>query len=577
MSEPSIEKKQSRVEVDTISSFETYKGDYDPKDIELLAPALEIKDKLFSLDNVREYFKKKGPDYYDQIATKRSVFEDPDPEILKKYFPTSKWENFASFDPYFRWTRREDREATRKLDLKILSIVCFLFFALNVDRGNFGAAIAGGILKDLKLSTDDFNLGNNLRSIGFIIMEIPSQMVGKRFGPDWWMPLQVVLWSLVTLFQFFLAGRKSYLALRFLLGVTQGGFIADSVQYLSYYYTRDQMAVRLTLFWAVVSLSSIISNLMSIGLLLIHLNGKEGWRWLFLYEGLISLIFGIAAFFFMVPGPTQTKTKLFPNGYFTEKEEKIIANRLVRDDPSKSDMHNRQGVSFKQFLKALSDYDIWPLLLVSLTFLIPQTPPSGYLNIILRQMGFSRNKTIFLNIPIEFTNIITMISISLISELVDERAFICIIPQIWMLIPIAVEYANAESILSWGKYALLFIIIVNPNIQGVLVSWISRVSYSVRTRTVASPMSNIGIQLAGIVGQNIYRADDAPLYFRGNRVLIGLCCMNLALFLLCKFYYVARNKYKKGKWEAMSDSEKEEYLVKHGDDGNKRLDYLFEH
>ena len=104
-----------------------------------------------------------------------------------------------------------------------------------MDRGNFASAIAGGILKDLNLSTDDYNLGNNLRSIGFIIMEIPSQMVGKRFGPDWWMPLQVVLWSLVTLFQFFLAGRKSYLALRFLLGVTQGGFIADSVQYLSYY------------------------------------------------------------------------------------------------------------------------------------------------------------------------------------------------------------------------------------------------------------------------------------------------------------------------------------------------------
>ena len=572
-----IQKAQETVDVESLTTYESFKGEYHPEDVDLLAEPIVFKDSLFSFQNIKDKFKKKDPNYYDQIATKRSVFEDPDPEILRKYFPTSKWENFASFDPYFRWTNKEDKLITRKMDFKILTLVCCLFFSLNMDRGNFASAIAGGILKDLNLSTDDYNLGNNLRSIGFIIMEIPSQMVGKRFGPDWWMPLQVVLWSLVTLFQFFLAGRKSYLALRFLLGVTQGGFIADSVQYLSYYYTRDQMAVRLTLFWAVVSLSSIISNLMSIGLLLIHLNGKEGWRWLFLYEGLISLIFGIAAFFFMVPGPTQTKTKLFPNGYFTEKEEKIIANRLVRDDPSKSDMHNRQGVSFKQFLKALSDYDIWPLLLVSLTFLIPQTPPSGYLNIILRQMGFSRNKTIFLNIPIEFTNIITMISISLISELVDERAFICIIPQIWMLIPIAVEYANAESILSWGKYALLFIIIVNPNIQGVLVSWISRVSYSVRTRTVASPMSNIGIQLAGIVGQNIYRADDAPLYFRGNRVLIGLCCMNLVLFLLCKFYYVARNKYKKGKWEAMSDSEKEQYLSKHGDDGNKRLDYLFEH
>lgn len=577
MSEPSIEKKQSRVEVDTISSFETYKGDYDPKDIELLAPALEIKDKLFSLDNVREYFKKKGPDYYDQIATKRSVFEDPDPEILKKYFPTSKWENFASFDPYFRWTRREDREATRKLDLKILSIVCFLFFALNVDRGNFGAAIAGGILKDLKLSTDDFNLGNNLRSIGFIIVEIPSQMVGKRFGPDWWMPLQVVLWSFVTLFQFFLAGRKSYLALRFLLGITQGGFIADSVQYLSYYYTRDQMAIRLTLFWSVLSISSIISNLMSIGLLLINLNGKEGWRWLFLYEGLLTLVIGTASFFLMVPGPTQTKTKLFPNGYFTEREEKIIVNRLVRDDPSKSDMHNREAVTFKQFIQALSDYDTWPLLLVSLTFLLPQFPMSAYINIILRGLGFSRNKTIFLNIPIDFFYAVTMIVISFASEIFNERAIICIIPQIWMLIPIAINYARADSILAWGKYAILFVVLSAPNVQGVLVSWVSRTSYSVRTRTVASPMSNIGIQLALIAAQNVYRKDDAPLYHRGNRALVGVCCMNIVLFAFCKFYYIARNKYKRGKWEAMSNSEKQEYLSKHQDDGNKRLDYLFEH
>ena len=572
-----IEKTQESVAVESLTTYESYKGEYHPKDVELLAEPIVFKDTLFSLESFREHFKKKGPDYYDQIATKRSVFEDPDPEILKKYFPTSKWENFTSFDPYFRWTRREDRHTTIKMDLKILTIVCFGFFSLNMDRGNFGAALAGGILKDLKLTTDDFNLGNNLRSIGFIITEIPSQMIGKKFGPDWWMPLQVVLWSFVTLFQFFLAGRKSYLALRFLLGITQGGFIADSVQYLSYYYTRDQMTIRLTLFWSIFSISSIISNLLAIGLLLIHLNGKEGWRWLFLYEGLISFVFGVASFFLMVPGPTQTKTKLFPNGYFSEREEKIIVNRLVRDDPSKSDMHNRQAVSVKQFFQALSDYDIWPLLLVSLTFQFPQFPMSNYVNIILRGLGFSRNETIYLNIPIEVFNAITMITISFVSEIFNERAIICMIPQIWMLIPIAIEYARADDILAWGKYAIIFVVLSNPSVQGILVSWISRVSYSVRTRTVASPMSNIGIQLALIAAQNVYRSDDAPLYHRGNRALVGVCCMNIVLFAFCKFYYIARNKYKRGKWEAMSNSEKQEYLSKHQDDGNKRLDYLFEH
>lgn len=570
-------KVENSVEVESVSSFESFKGDYYPKDVDLLADPIEFTDSVFSLDSLKAYFRKKEPGYYDQIATRRSVFEDPDPEIRKKYFPTSKWENFNSFDPYFRWTWKEDRSVTKKVDLKILFIICFLFYSLNMDRGNFGAAIADGILQDLKLTTDDYNLGNNLRSIGFIITEIPSQMIGKRFGPDWWMPLQVVLWSLVTLFQFFLSGKKSYLALRFLLGITQGGFIADSVQYLSYFYTRDQMALRLTCFWAVVSTSSAISNLLSIGLLLISTQGKEGWRWLFLYEGLISLVFGSIAFFLMVPGPTQTKSKLFPNGFFTEREEKILANRLIRDDPSKSDMHNRQGVSIKQFFQALSDFDIWPLLLVSLTFLIPQTPMGGYLNVILKQMGFARNKIIYLNIPIELTNAIVMIVFSFMSEVANERAIFCILSQAWMLIPIAVEYARAESISSWGKYAIFYVVIANPNIQGILVSWISRVSYSVRTRTVTSPMSNIGVQLAGIIGQNIYRSDDAPYYYRGNRVLIGITCMNMVLFALCKFYYISRNKYKRSKWNSMTDEEKEEYLTKHQDDGNKRLDYLFEH
>lgn len=570
-------KGQEEVAVESISTFESFKGEYSPTDVDLLDKPIEFKDDLFSLDNVRSYFRKTDSTHLDQIATRRSVFEDPDPEILRSYFPTSKWENFHAFDPYFRWTRREDRAVTRKMDGKILTIVCFMFFTLNMDRGNFGAAVAGGILDDLKLSTDDFNLGNNLRSIGFIIVEIPSQMIGKRFGPDWWMPLQVCTWSLVTLFQFFLLGRKLYLALRFLLGVAQGGFIADAVQYISYFYTRDQMAVRLTIFWAVVSLSSIISNFMSIGFLLIHMHGKESWRWLFLYEGIITFTIGVTSFFFMVPGPTQTKTKVSPNGYFTEKEEKIISNRLIRDDPSKSDMHNREAVSFKQFLQALLDYDIWPLLVLSLTYHIQPFPVSSYLNIILKQMGFSRNKIIFLNVPIDFATALSMLLLSFFSELVNERSFVSIIPQVWMLIPLAVLSALADTILHWGKYALMFVILCSPNAQGVLVSWISRVSYSVRTRTVASPMSNIGIQLAGIVGNNVYRSDDAPYYFRGNRALVGITCMNIVLFVLCKFYYISRNRYKRGKWNSMSDSEKEQYLATHRDAGNKRLDYLFEH
>ncbi|CDK25300.1 unnamed protein product [Kuraishia capsulata CBS 1993] len=547
---------------------------YRPKDIEELAEPVQFDDS-WSL-KFKSLFKKKSNND-DKIATRRSYFEDPDWEVVKQYYPKEHYENYKSFDPYLRWSFKEDRALTKKIDFRIFTMLGALFFALNLDRGNLSSAVAGGLLEDIGLSTDDYNNGNTLRSVGFIISEIPSQMIGKRFGPDWWIPIQVVIWSLIALFQFFMNGTKSYLALRFLLGVAQGGFIADSVQYMSYFYTRQEMGFRLSLFWVVDYFSGIISNLLAIAFLKVGLHGKEGWRWLFLFDGLITLAIGIAAFFFMVPGPTQTKTKFNPNGIFTEREEKIITNRLLRDDPSKSDMHNREGITVKQFFKTLSDFDLWPVLILSFVFEIPQNPIKRYLNINLKKLNFSRNTIIYLNIPIEAMCSITLVGITLLSEAVNERSLVCIIPQLWILIVVVVEYVHASTLKPWAQYAIMFFAIGNPSAQAIIVSWCSRVSYSVRARAISAPMSNIAVQLAGIAGGYIYRSDDAPLYHRGNRVIIGLCVMNIGLFLFAKAYYIWRNKTKEEKWSKLSDEQKEEYISTHRHDGNKRLDYLFEH
>ncbi|KAG0674411.1 hypothetical protein C6P40_000403 [Pichia californica] len=551
---------------------------YDPVDVDQLADPVPFDDTLhFKIKTIFNYFKKDYRKNDDLIATKKSFFEDPNYEIAKKYFPTKKYENYKAFDPYFRWTYKEDRNVTWKTDLRIFSMVCLLFFALNLDRGNLGSAVAGGFLTDLKISTDDYNNGNTLRSVGFIVSEIPSQMIGKRFGPDWWIPIQVSIWSLIALFQFFLSGTKSFLATRFLLGVAQGGFIADAIQYLSYFYTRDQMSFRLSLFWLTDSWAGIISNLLSIGFLKVGLHGKEGWRWLFLFDGVITLVLGISAFFFMVPGPCQTKTRFNKKGIFTEKEEKIIANRLLRDDPSKSDMNNREGVSVKQFIKTLTDFDLWPLFILFFVFEIPQNPIKAYLNINLKKLKFGRDEIIYLNIPIEFLTSVTLVLITLLSETVNERSFISTIQQLWIMIVVCVEYTRYNDIGPWGQYVIMFFAIGNPSAQAIMVSWMSRLSYSVRARAISAPMSNIGIQLAGIAGSYIYRSDDAPKYHRGNRVIIGICCMNISLFVLGKFYYIWRNKVKTAKWDSFTVEEKQEYLSIHRDDGNKRLDYLFEH
>jgi hypothetical protein len=78
-----------------------------------------------------------------------------------------------------------------------------------------------------------------------------------------------------------------------------------------------------------------------------------------------------------------------------------------------------------------------------------------------------------------------------------------------------------------------------------------------------------------ITSSNIYRTDDAPLYRRGNSILIGITCLNIVLYGLAKAYYVWRNRSREQKWQAMTPEEKLVYLSESKDLGNKKLDFRF--
>lgn len=139
---------------------------------------------------------------------------------------------------------------------------------------------------------------------------------------------------------------------------------------------------------------------MAFGLLHMRgINGWAGWQWMFLVEGLITLCIGLASFFMMPASAVQTKTWFRPNGWFTDREVSIVVNRVLRDDPSKGDMHNREAITPKRLWETMKDYDLWPLYAIGLVAYIPQTPPNYYLTLTLRKLGFSAFNTNLLVIP----------------------------------------------------------------------------------------------------------------------------------------------------------------------------------
>ncbi|KAL2796196.1 major facilitator superfamily domain-containing protein [Aspergillus keveii] len=509
----------------------------------------------------------------ESIATQPSVYDNP--ETAKEYQPRDDWKNIHRFDPTARWTWGEETKLIRKIDLRIMVFACIMFMALELDRANLSQALTDNLLDELGMTTNDYNLGNTVFKLSFLCAELPSQLVSKWMGPDRWIPAQITLWSGVAMAQYALSGRSSFLACRALLGILQGGFIPDIILYLSYFYKHAEMTIRLGYFWTAMSMADILASFLAFGFLHLRgVQGQSGWRWLFLLEGLITLLIGLSAFVLMPPGPCQTANwARGKKGWFTEREEVIMVNRVIRDDPSKGTMHNREPITPKLLWKSLCDYDLWPIYIIGLTFQTPMTTPQQYLTLTLRGMGFGTFTTNLLIIPKEILHITTMLFLAYTAETVNELTFVSMVGQIWALPFLVYLYVvDINTVNKWVVWVVMTLFLGYPN-----VGWNSRNSNTVRSRTVSAAVYNMCVQSSGIIASNIYRADDSPRYRRGNRALVALVTTNLAIYTLTKFYYIWKNKRREKKWNAKSETEQIEYLATTTDEGNKRLDFRLAH
>ncbi|KAK6070704.1 phthalate transporter [Seiridium cupressi] len=547
-----------------------------------IAPlGVPLEEKRFFFQRTRHY----NP---DAIATLPSVFDDPD--TAENYQPRDDWENKHRFDPSARWTWGEEYALIRKIDMRIMIWACVMFMALELDRTNLQQALTDNFLTDLKMTTDDYNLGNTVFKLAFLCSELPSQLVSKWMGPDRWIPAQLILWSIVATTQFWLGGRSSFLACRALIGILQGGFIPDIILYLSYFYKHHELNLRLGFFWTMMSVADILSGILAYGFLHTRgLHGLAGWRWLFLFEGLLTLVVGIFSFGLMPAGPCDTASWFRgKKGWFNEREEKIIVNRIIREDPSKSSMHNRQPITPRLLWKSLKDFDLWPLYIIGLTFQIPATPEAQYLTggnqltkkfrLSLKNLGFDTFQTNLLAIPWTLGHIITILALTYTAEIWGELTLTAMIGQFWVLpFLIYLNVADTAKASRWVIWAVTSLLLAYPSAHPIQVGWNSRNSNTVRSRTVSAACYNMFVQAGGIIASNIYRSDDAPLYRRGNKVLIGILAGNIVLYLLTKTYYVWRNKSRSAKWDAMTDQERLHYLNTTRDEGNKRLDFRFQH
>lgn len=150
-------------------------------------------------------------------------------------------------------------------------------------------------------------------------------------------------------------------------------------------------------------------------------------------------------------------------------------------------MHNRQALTFKMLWESISDYDLWPLYAVGLVLLTPLTPIQTYLTLAYRELGFTTIQTNLLSFVYVFIAIATLVGISILSEALNERSWVCSLQHIWIL-PCYVALYLLPPHQPWAYFAVSTLLLGSPYVHSIVVSWVSMNAGSVRTRTVGSSL-----------------------------------------------------------------------------------------
>lgn len=529
-------------------------------------------------DDKKQQFEESVVDLESTSSEDTHVFQDPlKLKYYTKLYEDNDYECRHLLDPELTWTPQEERKITWINDINVCLFTFICFTALNLDRYNLKQALADDFLDDLNLTTNDYNIGSTINLVCFLLAELPLQLISKKLGPEIWIPIQMVAWSIVSICQASLTGKAGFFITRGLLGAWQGGFIADVCLWMSYFYTGPELPMRMGFFYILIPFTLVVSLLLSLGLLEIKTSLiGYGWQWLFIIEGLITLLIGIWAFFQMVPLVVASKTWFRPKGWYTERQERILVNKILRDDPSKGLMNCHTPVSFIELLRAFKDFDLALIYCIRLLDDIGTKPADQYITLILRQMGFSTAATNALTIPKAVGGVITMMAVCWYSEKWNQRALVLLFQPLWVIITlIPMVVWDGFMVKQWATYALLVVLLIHPTSTAVSITWCSANLNLVRNRTVSAAVVNIFSQAAGIISSNIYRMDDAPLYKRGNKQLIAIAAAAFVLICITRTWFQWRNHRRDKIWNAMTKEEQDDYMHNTTDLGNKRLDFRF--
>lgn len=432
-----------------------------------------------------------------------------------------------------------ERRLIRKIDLHVIPIVVLFYFLSFLDRTNIGNARLDGLTIDLNLSDYQYRIALTILYIPYILAEIPSNLLLKKIGPNYWLPSLVTIWGIVSTLEGIVKNAQGLWADRFFLGLTEGGILPGIILYMSGWYKPHELQFRIGLFWSASSVAGAFAGLLAAAIgLMKNVGGLHGWSWIFILEGIITVIVGILGFFIM---PKSISTAKF----LTIEEKKFTTERLTI--ALKGHDEDQEKFNWNEVLSVFTNFHTYPLLIFSFCSGMSVYSVAYFLPTILSNFGYSLWITQLLTVPPYVFSLILTIICSIWSDRIGQRSPFIIFPHLLGIAGVAILYTCTRDGRGIGPRYFAIFLVVGGIYSAVpsFLAWSSNSFAPHYRRATALGCMIFMTNSGGLASTWLFRTADSPVYTKGYIVILTLLSLGTIASCILRYYFIYVNKQRR--------------------------------
>ncbi|KAL4937288.1 hypothetical protein BDV06DRAFT_232700 [Aspergillus oleicola] len=307
------------------------------------------------------------------------------------------------------FTPEDDKIIMRKVNWRFLWLIGVIYIIKTIDYTNAASVKVlqvgepRNVLTELNMSADEYNWVQSIYFISYIVFEVPSNLLQKRLTPRLWQSRIMLTWGIVLACHAAVQNKHALYALRFILGMCEAGMFPGIAAQLCGWYRSDEMGLPIMWMFGFQNCSGIIGSLITYGISYMNgLRGLSAWRWVYLLEGLFTILFSGVIFLVLPDWPKSDRTRK----WLTEREQEYVEMRLSENAPKESD----KAFDMSEVLDALKDQRTYSFMISQVLINFAGYALSWQLPTITTSLGFAglpRNQ--LLNIPPAAASVLAII------------------------------------------------------------------------------------------------------------------------------------------------------------------------